>query len=184
MYNAENIQNILEQLRDFFYFGTQDTMKQAYHEMCRINDEKPSETDWVEEEYCFNRLFVGPATPAAPMLASYYLETDMAYNGHITKCVKNLYYTIGLEMPESVNMPEDSLPFELDACRYLTQLNRVAKEASEIRKYFIKNHMNEWVGLFLNRTEHEQKTPAVDYMLFILKRWINSAVAELAAQEV
>jgi TorA maturation chaperone TorD len=184
MYNAENIQSILENLRDFFYFGTQDTMKQAYEEICRINGDEPSATDWVDEEYCFNRLFVGPKTPTAPMLASYYLETDSSYNGHITKCVKTLYRTIGLELPENIHMPEDSLPFELDACRYLQKLAEVTQEASAISGYFIKNHMNEWVHLFLFRTEQEEKTPAVEYMLFILKRWMTSAVAELAAQEV
>lgn len=184
MYNADYVQKVLECLRDFFYFGTQSRMKEAYEELCRINGDMVKETDWVEEEYCFNRLFVGPAAPLAPMLASYYLEEDTSYNGEVTTSIREIYRTIGLDIPEGVNIPEDSLPFELDACRYLMLITKVTGDALPLYGYFVRKHMNEWLPLFLRKAEEHEKTVAVGYVLIILKRWILSAVDELTAQEV
>lgn len=184
MYNAENTPKVLEYLRDFFYFGTQDRMQRAYEQLCSLNGDTTAETDWAEEQYCFNRLFVGPASPLAPIVASFYLEEDGAYNGQTTKCVRDIYQLIGLELPEDTSIPEDSLPMELDACRYLILISRVTDEAVSVYGYFVRNHLNEWIHLFLEKTDRQEKTPAVEYMLFILKRWVKSVVNELIAQEV
>jgi TorA maturation chaperone TorD len=60
-------------LRDFFISHDSCTLKAAYSD---TNASALTEQEWLEAEYDFNALFVGPQKLKAAPFASVYLEED------------------------------------------------------------------------------------------------------------
>jgi len=111
---------LLSAIRDFFYYGTEEKLKRSYSDILRLTDNKESvDIDWEREEFIFNRLFVGPAKPSAPPIASVYIDPEEAVQGSVTREVRAFYRSVGLSLAEEGVMPEDTLALELDACSSL-----------------------------------------------------------------
>lgn len=172
----DNIQ-ILEAFRDFFHYGRKEQLRQAYAKLSALCDPEysidPEKIDWDQEEFIFNRLFVGPMSPLAPAVASVYLDPEGLIQGDVTAKVRAFYDSIGLQVDELGSEPEDSLAYELDACRHLKLLAGKVPEALEIYDTFIQEHMALWVPDFSIRAiEHCKDSEAVKNALILLKDWV------------
>jgi len=170
----ENVK-LIEAFRDFFYYGQNPQLQQAYTSVaavCGIS-RKSEKINWELEEFTFNRLFVGPMAPLAPAIASVYLDPEGLIQGPVTAEIRNFYQSIGLSLDEVGREPEDSLAYELDACRHLLLLGREVPEALEVYKKFICEHLSEWVPEFYSRAiQHCAESTAVRNVLISLLEWI------------
>lgn len=126
-------------------------MQTAYAEIMRLSGDSSANIDWEMEEFVFNRLFIGPAAPIAPKVASVYLDPEGCIQGRITGQVKGFYESVGLCLADMGREPEDTLEYELDACRYLLLLSEEVPEALEAYREFMNGHIALWVPLFAGR---------------------------------
>lgn len=167
----------IEAFRDFFYYGQSTHMRQAYATIITGHEEKahPSDIDWEQEEFIFNRLFVGPMAPVAPAIASVYLDPEGLIHGPVTTEIRNLYHSVGLSLEEVGKEPEDSLAYELDACRHLILLGREVPEALEVYREFMCEHVSKWVPEFCSRAiAHCTESIAVKEVLLSLEQWVRT----------
>ena len=167
----------IEAFRDFFHYGTKEKMQEAF---ARLALHKALHVDysWDEEEFLFNKLFIGPMSPFAPMTASVYLEPDGKINKTTTQKIKSLYFEAGLELEGVGSFPEDNLSFELEALRILKALCAVDENFLPIYQELLCEHMSKWIPLFVSRAkEGTQAETAVFHVLTLLDEWIKNEVA-------
>lgn len=168
---------LVEAMRDFFHSGTAEGMKNAYAVISGIAEtgKTAENVDWEQEEFVFNRLFVGPAAPKAPKVASVYLEPEGHIQGDITKSVRNFYESVGLSLQVPGQEPEDALEYELDACRYLMLMADEVRDATDACNVFIAEHMSRWIPEFTRRAiDGCGDSAAVRDVLIVLDNWIKS----------
>lgn len=166
-----------EAFRDFFHYGKKEHLKQAYIKISALSDSSndPQNIDWDQEEFTFNRLFIGPMAPLAPAVASVYLDPEGLIQGDVTAEIRIFYDSIGLRIDEVGSEPEDSLAYELDACRHLQLLADKVPEAAEAYRAFIHEHIALWVPEFSVRAiEHCQESVAVKDVLMLLSEWVEN----------
>lgn len=172
--------------RDFFHTGRSAHMQENYTAIKRLTDTPyPAQPiDWENEEFIFNRLFVGPAAPAAPFVASVYLDSHGEIQGNTTRSVRNFYRSAGLALPEEGAEPEDSLPYELDACRYLLLASELMPDAEELYRTFLCEHLALWLPEFAERAlENCEDSTAVRDVLNLLNDRIRNESADLLQNE-
>lgn len=177
---------LLESLRDFFHYGRKEHLRQAYLSMTAAGgiDRSLEEIDWDLEEFTFNRLFIGPMAPLAPAVASVYLDPEGLIQGEVTAKIRNFYQSIGLSLEEVGSEPEDSIAYELDACRHLLHLGRDVPEALEVFSRFFKEHIARWVPEFSARaTERCADSVAVKDVLRLLSGWVESENCRIVQHE-
>lgn len=168
---------LLEAFRDFFHYGRKEHLRQAYLKISALSDpgSDPHKIDWDLEEFTFNRLFTGPMAPQAPAVASVYLDPEGLIQGEVTAEIRTFYESIGLRIDEIGSEPEDSLAYELDACRHLLLLADKLPEAAEAYAGFIHEHIALWVPEFSTRAmEHCQGSVAVKNVLMLLSEWVEN----------
>ena len=166
---------LLEAFRDFFHYGRKEHLIKAYNTIMTpcASGSSPQEIDWDLEEFTFNRLFTGPMTPQAPAVASVYLDSEGLIQGSVTAEIRMFYRSIGLSLHETGSEPEDSLAYELDACRHLQLLAREVPEAAEVYARFIHEHIALWVPVFISKAmEHCPESVAVKDVLMRLSEWV------------
>ena len=164
-------------LRDFFASVDAGGLREAAVGISRHFDLPIDEgTDWVEVEYDFNRLFVGPAAIPAPPYASAYAE-DPLLMGKRTLEVRDAYRALGLVVPDQNATPDDHLAFELDA---VAALGVVEDESFEpVRTWFISDHMCGWIPLFAKAVrEQPDVSQPVRMAVDALTSWLESARIE------
>jgi len=168
---------LLEAFRDFFHYGRKEQLREAYTTIGAVCGAASSseEIDWDLEEFTFNRLFTGPMAPKAPAVASVYLDPEGLIQGAVTAEIRTFYQSIGLSLYEMGSEPEDSLAYELDACRYLLLLARKVPEAAEAYAGFIDKHLAIWVPEFTARArEHCPDSLVVKDVLVRLSEWVEN----------
>lgn len=179
---------LVEAFRDFFYYGTSVELCKAYTAIKLITGTNLSHEniDWEQEEFLFNKLFVGPAAPLAPAVASVYIDPEEKIQGRITAQVREFYQSVGLGMQEPGAKPEDSIEFELDALRYLLLLQEQVPEAELAYKDFINEHIALWIGDFTERALlHCGESSAVGDVLQLLVEFIDKeAEKTLVSKEI
>jgi len=169
----------IEALRDFFSASDGHDMEQSFTQLSRIyNVEISSDIDWLEIEFQFNRLFVGPDQIAAPPYASVYLEKSPVLMGSSTLGVRKIYASLGLEVPCKGSIPDDFIAFELDAiCAIMTR----EKLDLTTLKQLISGHMTKWIPCFCERCRYEQSLFQPLEKIFIwLEFMINSLHMEIS----
>jgi TorA maturation chaperone TorD len=177
---------LLEAFRDFFHYGRKEQLRQAYITLTAIcqTDSPHATINWDQEEFVFNKLFVGPMTPAAPAVASVYLDPEGLIQGAVTAEIRNFYRSVGLSLDEVGREPEDSIAYELDACRHLLLLGRELPEAAETYTQFIHEHIAAWVPNFINRAmEHCAESVAVKNVLMMLSAWLEDETDTIRAEK-
>jgi len=179
---------LLEGLRDFFFYGTEDKLKESYERILKASDAQLQSDgiDWENEEFTFNRLFVGPATPLSSAVASIYLDPDGHIQGRVTKQVREFYDCVGLSLADEGREPEDSIAYEFDACRYLLILGNELPEMVDAYKEFINEHMALWLPEFTRRgVENCGNSIAVKRVLELVSEWIiNESELTLVSKEL
>lgn len=149
-------------LRDFFYAPDAKDRAEAYARMVASSPPAPAETFPVPQaEYAFNRLFIGPAAPAAPLYASVYLESDPILMGESTGEVRALYAALGLEGPQADSLPADHISLELDLLLCLDQALNLSfdPQIAAIYDRFLNGHMRVWVPRFIQRVNAASDVP-------------------------
>ena len=155
-------------LRDIFNAQNSQALKKAFDALgssITISEE--------ELEVAFNRYFVGPMEPVADPFASVYLDNPDVVMSQSTLQVRELYETMGFTYPLKNVIPEDHLGVELDAYYQLLYLEEKKEITylSELRHYFLHEHMNLWVPRFIERalSESEYDSKAITFILLQLK---------------
>lgn len=105
----------------------------------------------VEDQYEYNRLFVGPQRLLAPPLESYYRNEDHLPMQAETLAVRAAYGAVGIELKAQNRMPDDHACFELSfmaclleaASRYAGQ-EQGALAALHYEK-FLQEHLLLWI---------------------------------------
>ena len=168
-------------LRDFFFAKDAADLCAAARDISRhFRMPLTAGTDWIEAEYDFNRLFVGPATVPAPPYASAYRD-EPTLMGAPALQVRELYRNLGLTVPDQGATPDDHLAFELDAVMVLEALlrdlgNEEAPGLVEMRSWLVREHMGEWVPRFIRAAlSHEGISEPVSMALHALKQWLDEA---------
>lgn len=147
-----------------------------------------TEHDWLENEYAFMRIFVGPGPVLAPPYASVYIDEDSLLMGESTLQVRFLLHSLGLRVPHEGRDPDDFLAYELDAWLMLEQskdtapqppaevaVSTIATDLSEARHWFLHDHLRHWLPLFLHRArQHSTEAPAILLVIRVLGHWLAS----------
>lgn len=171
-------------LRDFFASVDAGDLREAATRISsRFGLSLDRETDWVEVEYDFNRLFVGPAAVPAPPYASAYQKEPTLMGGPALE-VRDAYRALGLEVPDRNATPDDHLAFELDAVAALGGAGGSDPAAAEIRNWFIGDHMSGWVPRFAAAVREQPGVSApVRMAVDALTAWLASARTETGINE-
>lgn len=140
----------------------------------------PDVTDWMQVEFAFNRLFVGPQGLAAPPYASVYLDSEPTLMGQSTLQIRQVYHLLGLTSPEEGAVPDDHISLELDAYWQLRiALSRVdSAELSVVRHHLCMGRLQRWVPPFCRRVRDAEAVPgAILFVVDQLESWLTSEVA-------
>lgn len=171
-------------LRDFFAARTKEEMVGAHDALIPLaasldafGDDIPGpldEEDATALEYAFNRLFVGPGEVVAPPYASVHLDGDHLHMGPSTMEMRSLLESLGLQVPDPNVVPDDFLPFELEAYARLLDLldnEETAEPAKEALAWLGGEHMGKWLPLFLARAKKADSPRAMNFVLDMLDNW-------------
>ncbi|OLN32545.1 TorD/DmsD family molecular chaperone [Desulfosporosinus metallidurans] len=117
--------------------------------------------------YEFNRLFVGPTSPAAPPYESVYLSPDHLVMQEQTLAVRKLYIQEGLQALAQGGEPDDFIATELEFAAYLLRRIKIVQLAKkDVQAFHYENlyhefwgqHLGRWLGPFaqtvFRSTEH------------------------------
>ena len=162
-------------LRDFFIAQKGEELKDA---LLALGWEPANGFSSLELEYEFNRLFTGPAPPAAPPWASVYLEKDPRLMSETTLEIKRLCRALGLSAPNGV--PEDWLPLELEL--WLTLEDYIQEDNNQdLRKLrlWLFNHAQAWLPIFINRILLATKNSGIIYATHQLSKWLATSKERL-----
>ena len=124
-------------------------------------------------EYEFNRLFVGPAPPAAPPWASVYLEKESRLMGEAAVEMRRLCRALGLAPTDGI--PEDWLPIELELWLVLSILAEEEGEPAifEARKK-IEIHALSWIPFFIERLKDGAREEELIFVAERLEEWLET----------
>lgn len=169
----------LQALRDFFAATNSEELRAAFEGVARyFGVPFRDDTDWVEVEYDFNRLFVGPAAlPAPPYASAYGMEPTLM--GAPALEVRDLYRRMGLAVPDQGSVPDDHLAFELDAALGLSVMEasdgELAADAA-MRQWLVDRHMSGWVPKFIRAVKNQQDVSApVLTAVTMLEQWLDES---------
>lgn len=171
-------------LRDFFASVDGEELQAAATDIARLfNLPMNRATDWLEVEYDFNRLFVGPAAVPAPPYASAY-QTEPSLMGKPALEVRDAYSVLGLEVPDKNATPDDHLAFELDVVAALGAAGIEDESHDRLQAWFIGEHMSGWVPRFAAAVrEQPGVSEPIRMAVEALTAWLESARTEAGGIE-
>ncbi|MCG8617892.1 MAG: molecular chaperone TorD family protein [Desulfobacterales bacterium] len=156
-------------LRDFFAAVDAAALQAAY---AATNNFPLDKVDWQQVEYDFNRLFVGPAAPAAPPYASVYLDENADLMGKSTLGIRQLYNSLGMQVPDPGALPDDFISYELDALLVILGQQPLDMKAL---KSLVSRHMGAWVPAFCERCRQADRVPQpVRHMVDLLESLVHT----------
>lgn len=165
-------------VRDFFFATEAQGLEVAFQRLClAVSEPGPAIGDWEQEEFAFNRCFIGPGTVIAPPFASVYLDPEPLLMGRATLLARQVYSLLGLESPWRDSLPDDHLSLELDALMALGTLagRYDDSQLQELYRFFLQDHLCVWAAEFVDRLSHShQVTPAIAFVARHLLNWLHS----------
>jgi len=178
-------------LRDFFYSQNMEEMRAAGLRLAVLFHFLPAavpvvqlaDAQWPEVEYDFNRFFVGPGSVVAPPYASVYLEPEVRLMGASTMHFRKFLQEMHTAVPGDGSLPDDFLPFELDAwvmaCdKYSTAEASAVKTLDEACRWLLHDHMGAWIPPFIHRAlQGGDMHPALALALAALQFWLEETMA-------
>ncbi|WP_170975282.1 TorD/DmsD family molecular chaperone [Martelella alba] len=139
-----------------------------------------SKTDWQENEYEFNRLFIGPQALPAPPYASVYLEAEPQLMGKSTGEIRQLLHGLGLAVSLENRVPDDHVSYEIELSLLLAKLAPQQPVYAETLAWLVGEHMRHWLPLFTTRVEQHARTPSLSAVSRILSLWFVDAQRRIA----
>lgn len=144
------------------------------------------ETDWAQEEFAFNRLFVGPMAPVAAPYASVWLSPAPLLMTADTLRIRALYASLGLEAPAD-GTPDDFLPFELESYAILYSLKEdrrspeITAAGDEALTWLVTKHWRRWLPPFIATARAAENLPPVlDAVLTGFDEWLRLILANVS----
>jgi len=170
---------LAQALRDFFAAADADALALAYAGIKTCGAAPPEPVSWLETEYAFNRLFVGPGALMAPPYSSVYMDPEPRLLGNATEMVRAVHELLGLEATfQSSGMPDDHLSVEIDTALTLRARHEAAPDNENLRvlrRYFVAEHMDAWIPVFADRVLRSPATPAViGFAVRKLEKWLRA----------
>ena len=187
MHETDSGQGV-QSLRDFYCAVNGADLRAAATEIaCHFGLPLEPDTDWLQVEYDFNRLFVGPMAVPAPPYASAYLDRPTLMGTPALEA-REVYRALGLKVREQGAAPDDHLAFELDAVLALDALAAAgeaeAGAARELRAWLVAEHMGGWVPKFIEAIRGQQAISGpVAMAATALEQWLGSAAKGAGAGE-
>ncbi|GAB6126058.1 TorD/DmsD family molecular chaperone [Humidesulfovibrio idahonensis] len=180
---AESIR-LAQALRDFFAAADAAGLARAYAGIAAGGAAPPEPVSWLETEYAFNRLFVGPGALVAPPYSSVYLDPEPRLLGRATEMVRAVHEILGLEATvRGCGAPDDHLSVEIDTALALRARQEAApndENLRALRRYFVAEHMDAWIPVFADRVLRSPATPAViGFAVRKLEKWLRAEKAVL-----
>ncbi|OEH86887.1 hypothetical protein BHU72_01085 [Desulfuribacillus stibiiarsenatis] len=130
------------------------------------------EDSYLQTNYEYSKLFVGPEKVVATPYESVYRSRDRLLMQKETIDVRNFYRKLGLEVIKKGSQPDDHLGLELDCmCYMLYQSLKQPEEQfyNNLYRDFIKNHISQWVPKHCELVLEYSKTLVCTGMAQLLK---------------
>lgn len=106
---------------------------------------------WLEAEYDFNALFVGPGKLLAAPFASVYLEEDALVMGKATLEIREFMAALGLSVNQESNIPDDHISCVLELTTLLLANTRQTSPYRSTLTQYINNYLTKWVPLYIEK---------------------------------
>lgn len=153
-------------LKNIFSSTNEDELFKAFSEL-----NSGIEIDKVTLESDFNRYFIGPDAPIAAPYSSIYIDKTDAIMTETTQKVRDLYELMGFTNKLKNTVPEDFLGLELDAYYQLLYIEEKTTYLSEIRCYFLFEHIKVWIYDFIEAVLSNKNNPSdsINYIVQELK---------------
>ncbi|MHB8075982.1 TorD/DmsD family molecular chaperone [Desulfosporosinus fructosivorans] len=142
-----------------------------------LNCSKADRDEYRLMTYEFNRLFVGPTAPLAPLYESVYLSPDHLIMGEQTLAVRKIYQQENLQAQGHGHEPDDFIATELEFTAYLLSRIMEAQDTMndiKIQHYkdlyhdFWEQHPSLWLGLFAQRLRQSTHHPVFSALSEVL----------------
>lgn len=158
-------------LKDIFSSTNEDELFNAFSKL-----NSGLEIDKTTLESDFNRYFIGPDTPIAAPYSSVYIDNTDAIMTETTHKVRELYEIMGFKNRLKNSVPEDFLGLELDAYYQLLYIEEKTNYLSEIRCYFLFEHIKVWIYDFILAVLSNENNPseAINYIARELKLFFDN----------
>ncbi|MDU5689325.1 MAG: molecular chaperone TorD family protein [Citrobacter freundii] len=154
-------------LRDFFISHDSCTLKAAYSAL----DTNASE--WLEAEYDFNALFVGPQKLKAAPFASVYLEEDALVMGKSTLSIREFMANIGLSISVVNNIPDDHISCVLELAVLLSANSRASSEYQVTLTRYASEYVAVWVPEYIEKININAQTATLKNVAGRLSSWLD-----------
>ncbi len=159
-------------LRDFFISYDGQTLKAAYSALDK-NAVALTEQEWLEAEYDFNALFVGPQTLKAPPFASVYLEEDALVMGKSTLSIREFMANIGLSISNANNIPDDHISCVLELTVLLLANARASAEYQVMLNRYVSEYIAIWVPAYIVKININAQTATLKTVAERLSSWLD-----------
>ncbi len=158
-------------LKNIFSSKNEDELFKAFSEL-----NSGLEVDKTTLESDFNRYFIGPDAPIAPPYSSVYIDKTDSLMTETTQKVRDLYEIMGFKNKLKNSIPEDFLGLELDAYYQLLFIEEKTNYLSEIRCYFLFEHIKVWIYDFIEAVLSNKDNPsdAINYIVQELKLFFDN----------
>lgn len=159
-------------LRDFFISSDSVTLKKAYSALDK-NASALSELEWLEAEYDFNALFVGPQKLKAAPFASVYLEEDALVMGQSTLSIREFMENIGLSINDVNNIPDDHISCVLELAVLLSANARATPEYQVTLNRYVCEYIATWVPEYIEKININAQTATLRTVAGKLSSWLD-----------
>ena len=164
-------------LRDFFYARDTASLTRAARALLPLESRS---AEWQEEEYAFNRLFVGPGHVPAMPCASVWLDDNLVM-GKSTLEIRELQHCLGRTTPED-GLPDDFISYELDLFlllrTLLTEQEPLRSHARAALEWLLREHMQLWIPAFAAAVRNHTTSPLMLAAVGSLEEWLNCCCKE------
>ncbi|MDX7141329.1 molecular chaperone TorD family protein [Citrobacter freundii] len=159
-------------LRDFFISHDSCTLKAAYSAL-DTNASALTEQEWLEAEYDFNALFVGPQKLKAAPFASVYLEEDALVMGKSTLSIREFMANIGLSISVVNNIPDDHISCVLELAVLLSANSRASSEYQVTLTRYASEYVAVWVPEYIEKININAQTATLKNVAGRLSSWLD-----------
>lgn len=137
--------------------------------------------DYQQEEFMFNKLFVGPQAPIAPPYASIWINNEKLLMTKETMEVRDFYKKFQLQSP--LGMPDDFLALELEA--YIILLRLINENLSHDKHSLIEQHLRwlifehwgQWLPPFIQKVlSTSGLTAGIQAVTLSFQNWFNQQI--------
>ncbi|HDS9359464.1 TPA: TorD/DmsD family molecular chaperone [Enterobacter cancerogenus] len=165
-------------LRDFFNAAEMTSRNKALRQLLPESAEWHDDI-WLDIEYDFNALFVGPMAPLAAPYASVYIDDEPMVMGPTTLGVREFLHSIGLFVDDENGVPDDHVSFELELIVMLSAHARQSPQYHDALTRFTTGHVELWLPTFIEKINNKAKTSAIKSVANRMTNWLDELKARV-----